>query len=108
MALLTVQNSTIAGFVPTYGAVSASDTFPNDGRTILYIKNAGGSPDVVAIDSVTACNQGSDHDGGSSVTNATEKCFGPFDPTRFNTGTGVVTVTNSFITSVTCAVIRLP
>ena len=108
MATLTVQNSSIAGFVPTYGAVAASDVFANDGRTVIYIKNAGGSPDVVAIDSVVACNQGGDHDGGSSVTNATEKCFGPFEPTRFNNSNGRVVVTHSFLTSVTCAVIRLP
>ena len=108
MATLTVQNSSIAGFVPTYSAVASSDVFANDGRTVIYIKNGGGSPDVVAIDSLTACNQGSDHDGGSSVTNATEKCFGPFDPSRFNNSNGQVTVTNSFLTSVTCAVIRIP
>lgn len=108
MALLTVQNSSITGFVPTYSAVSSSDTFANDGRTILYVKNGGASPDVVNIDSQVACNQGADHDGGSSVTNATEKCFGPFEQTRFNTAAGVVTVTHSFTTSVTCAVIRLP
>jgi len=108
MATLTVQNSTIAGFVPTYSAVAASDVFANDGRTVIYIKNAGGSPDTVGIDSLVSCNQGSDHDGGGSVTNATEKVFGPFDPTRFNNSNGQVTVTNSFLTSVTCAVIRLP
>lgn len=108
MATLTVQNSAIAGLAPTYTAVSASDVFANDGRTVIYIKNAGGSPDTVGIDSVVACNQGFDHDGGGSVTNGTEKVFGPFDMTRFNNSNGQVTVTNSFTTSVTCAVIRLP
>ena len=108
MATLSVQNSVITGLVPTYTAVAASDVFANDGRTVIYIKNAGGSPDVVAIDSLVACNQGSDHDGGASVTNGTERVFGPFDPTRFNNSNGQVTVTNSFLTSVTCAVIRLP
>ncbi len=107
MALLTVQQSTIAGFVPTYSAVSASDTFPTNGKTFLYVKNGGASPDTVAIDSVTACNQGADHDGGSVVTNATEKCFGPFDPGRFMNASGLVTVTHSFTTSVTCAVVSL-
>ena len=108
MALLTVQNATIAGLAPSYGAVSSSDTFPNDGRTVIYVKNGGGSPDTVAIDSLEACNQGSDHDGGGSVTNGAEKVFGPFDMTRFNNSNGQVTVTNSFTTSVTCAVLRLP
>jgi hypothetical protein len=108
MATLTVQNCAITGLAPTYTAVSASDVFTNDGRTVIYIKNAGGSPDTVGIDSVVACNQGFDHDGGGSVTNGTEKVFGPFDQTRFNNSNGQVTVTNSFLTSVTCAVIKLP
>jgi hypothetical protein len=108
MATLTVQNSLITGLAPTYSAVSASDVFQNDGRTVIYIKNGGGSPDTVGIDSTVACNQGFDHDGGGSVTNGTEKVFGPFEMTRFNNSNGQVTVTNSFLTSVTCAVIRLP
>ncbi len=107
MALLTVQQSTIAGFVPSYSAVSASDTFPTNGKTFIYVKNGGASPDTVAINSITACSQGFDHDGGSVVTNATEKCFGPFDPARFMDANGVVTVTHSFTTSVTCAVVSL-
>jgi len=108
MATLTVQNSSATGFVPTYTAVASSDVFANDGRTVIYIKNGGGSSDVVAIDSLTACNQGGDHDGGSTITAGTERCFGPFDPSRFNNSNGQVTVTNSFLTTVTCAVIRLP
>ena len=108
MATLTVQDSTIAGFTPSYGAVASSDEFPNDGNTIIHVKNGGGSPDTVAIDSLLACNQGSDHNGGSSVTNGSEKVFGPFNMTRFNNTNGRVTITHSFTTSVTCAVIRLP
>lgn len=108
MATLTVQDCSITGLAPTFGAVSASDVFPNDGRTVIYIKNAGASPDTVGIDSTVACNYGFDHDGGGSVTNGTEKVFGPFNMTRFNNSNGQVTVTNSYITTVTCAVIRLP
>lgn len=108
MALLTVQNAAITGLAPTFGAVSSSDTFPNDGHTVIYIKNAGASPDTVVIDSLVACNQGTDHDGGGSVTNGTEKVFGPFPMSRFNNSAGLVTVTNSYTTTVTCAVIRLP
>jgi hypothetical protein len=108
MATLTVQNSLITGLQPTYSAVASSDVFSNDGRTVIYIKNAGGSPDTVGIDSAVLCNQGFDHDGGGSVTNATEKVFGPFEPARFNNSNGQVTVTHSFLTSVTCAVLRLP
>lgn len=108
MATLTVQNASSAGLAPTYVAVAASDVFANDGRTVIYVKNGGGSPDTVGIDSLVACNQGFDHDGGGSVTNGTEKVFGPFPASRFNNSNGQVTVTHSFLTSVTCAVIRLP
>lgn len=108
MALIAKQDVNITGFVPTYTAVSSSDTFDNDGRTMLYVKNGGASPDTVVLDSLVACNQGTDHNGGSIVTNATERVFGPFDPVRFNDANGRVTVTHSFITSVTCAVLRLP
>ena len=108
MATLTVQNSTSAGLQPTYTAAASSDEFDNDGRTVIYIKNGGGSPDTVGINSLVNCNQGFDHDGGGSVTNATEKVFGPFPVDRFNNSNGRVTVTHSFLTSVTCAVIRLP
>jgi len=108
MATLAVQNSLITGLQPTYSAVASSDVFPNDGKTVIYIKNGGGSPDTVGIDSARPCDQGFDHDGGGSVTNATEKVFGPFEPARFNNSNGQVTVTNSFLTSVTCAVLRLP
>lgn len=108
MAILTVQDTTIAGVVPSYVAVAASDSFANGGRTIIHVKNGGASADVVAIDSLTACNQGADHDGGSSVAAGAEKMFGPFDSTRFNDANGRVTITHSFITSVTCAVWRLP
>jgi hypothetical protein len=108
MATLTVQASSIAGLAPTYGAVSSSDAFANDGRTVIYVKNAGGSSDTVAIDSLVPCNQGVDHNGGGVVANGTERVFGPFDTTRFNDTNAQVTITHSFITSVTCAVIRLP
>lgn len=108
MATLTVQASSITGLQPTYGAVAAADVFANDGRTVIYVKNAGGSPDTVSIDSLVACNQGVDHNGGGSVSAGQERVFGPFDMTRFNDSNGQVAVTHSFLTSVTCAVIRLP
>ena len=108
MALLTRQDSTISGVAPTYVAVSASDTFPNDGKTFIYVKNAGGSTDTVAINSIRNCDQGFDHDGGGSLLTATERCYGPFPEGRFNDPTtGLVTITHSFTTSVTCAVVRL-
>jgi hypothetical protein len=109
MALLTVQALDIVGVAPSFVAVSSSDEFPNDGKTVIEVKNGGGSSDTVTIDSLEACNQGSDHNGGSSVPATTgDKVFGPFPMSRFNNSNGRVTITHSFTTSVTCAVYRLP
>lgn len=108
MATLTVQQAAITGVTPTFVAVAASDVFANNGKTYIEVKNAGGSADTVTIDSLVACNQGTDHDGGGSVGATTgDKIFGPFDPTRFNNANGQVTITHSFTTSVTCTVFTL-
>ena len=114
MAAYTVQTVVTAGAVPTYAAVSASDTFtPTSNQPhILHVKNAGGSPDSVVIDDPNSVNPGSatqfDPDVTVSVANASEKMI-RIDPLRFkNTGTGVITITHSFTTSVTAAVFVMP
>lgn len=109
MALLTVQDTSLTGTAPTFVAVSASDTFANDGKTVIEVKNANAAADTVGINSITACNQGFDHDAGASVPATTgDRIFGPFTPARFNDTNGQVTVTHSITASVTCAVYRLP
>lgn len=114
MAAYTVQTIPVSGLAGTYVAVSASDTFaPTSNQPhILHVKNAGASPDSVVIDDPNSVNPGSatsfDPDVTVSVTNATDK-FIRIDPLRFkNTGTGNVTITHSFLTSVTAAVYVLP
>jgi len=108
MATLTVQQATIAGVTPTFVAVAASDVFANNGKTYIEVKNGNAGADTVAIDSLVACNQGTDHDGGGSVPATTgDKIFGPFDPTRFNNANGQVTITHSVTATVTCTVFTL-
>lgn len=108
MATLTVQQATINGVAPSYVAVAASDVFANNGKTYIHVKNGNAAADTVTIDSLTACNQGSDHDGTFAVPATTgERVFGPFDMSRFNNANGQVTVTHSVTSSVTCAVISL-
>lgn len=108
MALLTAQSVTQAGLAPTFAAVSASDTFANDGTVVLHVKNAGGSPDTVTVNSIKACDQGSTHNIVVSVPATTgDRMIGPFETARFNDPvTGLATVTHSFTTSVTVALIR--
>jgi hypothetical protein len=110
MATYTVQQVSEAGTLGTYTAVSATDTFTplNDLPHILHVKNAGGSSDTVTVDdpnsvtpvAATAFNP----DPTGVVANATERFF-RIDPRRCrNSGTGLVTVTHSFTTTVTAAV----
>lgn len=109
MATLTVQDTVQTGLAPVFSAVSSSDVFTNDGRTVVEVKNGNASADTVTINSIRACNQGFDHDAGGSVPGTTgDRIYGPFDPARFNDSNGQITITHSITATVTCAVFRLP
>lgn len=113
MALLSTQVVNRAGITPTYSAVAASDTFVPDSQTYLHIKNAGGSIDNVSV----AIGSGA----ASPIPNITigavtlavpattgDKMIGPFPATHFaDPTTGLATVTHSFTTSVTVAVLKV-
>lgn len=109
MALLAPQVVSITGLAPVYSAVAASDTIAPDSGLVLHVKNAGGS-----IDTATVVVPGSrfgqaNPDVAVSVPATTGdrmiKLDSPnelADPT-----TGLITVTHSFTTSVTCAYVRV-
>jgi hypothetical protein len=108
MALLTVQTITKAGTTPAPVAVSASDTITADSGLVLQVINAGGSPDTVTI-----ADAGSTP-GGSAATNPTVSVPATtgnkfiYIPASFaSTSTGLVTVTHSFTTTVTCNLLRI-
>ena len=114
MALLTVQvpPSTAAAFTPTYSAVSASDTFAmaSGHSYLLIVRNAGGSPDTVTIDDPNSADPGAatafNPDATGSVPATTGERWFKLNPARFkNVSTGLCTITHSFQTSVTCAVV---
>lgn len=109
MALLTVQNISTTGLGPTYAAANAGgDTFPNNGRTLLHVKNGGASAVTVTLVSAKTCNQGFQHDLQVSVPAGGERMIGPFPPDRFNNeSTGQVSVTYSGVTSVTVAALSI-
>ena len=111
MALVATQEATLAGLNPTFSAVSASDTFVPDDRTYLHVTNGGGSPDTVAIATPGTLAGGglTIGDAGGSCTNAQSRIYGPFPAQLFaDPTTGLATVTHSFTTSVTQAVVRIP
>lgn len=108
MALLTAQTPTIAGTTPTYGAVSASDTIGNiDDRLFLIVRNASGSSDMV-----TLAIPGNDQFGSPvpdptiTVPATTGERWILVTPQMVDPTTGLLTVTHSQTTSVTCALVR--
>lgn len=109
MALLAAQQITKAGITPSYAAVSGSDTIAADSLGLfLHVKNAGGSSDTV-----TLTDAGSTP-GGSTATSPTVSVAATtgdrmiyIPPSFASASTGLVTVTHSFTTSVTCALLRV-
>jgi hypothetical protein len=103
VALVSPQQVTQAGIVPAYAAVSASDTFVPRPGLIYHVKNGGGSPDTVVLNSVVPSNYGTDVDLTVSVAAGAEKMIAiGTDAARFSDPvTGLCTVTHSFQTSVT-------
>ena len=101
MAAMTVQTLAEAGTSLTFTAVNSPDTFVNDGRTMLRVKNASGGNITVTIAKVTNCNQGFSHDRVATVVAATgDVTMGPFTIQRFS---ATCTVTYSATASVTSA-----
>jgi hypothetical protein len=73
----------------------------NDGRTFIYVKNAGASPTAV-ICKTPAMVAGLDlAEMTDTVTNAQEWILGPFPPSIFNDGNGDMRFNFSYVTSVT-------
>lgn len=107
MAILAVTIPTIAGeLVGNVAAASGGDSFINDGRTLLYVNNGGGSPITVTIDAKQIAGMPFT-DPTVAVANGTHKLIGPFPPRYFNDANGRVGVTYSGVSSVTVAAIKL-
>jgi len=108
MAVLTVQDVIAAGITPSYAAASAAgDSFPNDGRTVIHVKNGDTVAHTVTIISATTCNQGFQHNIQVTVNAGTDKIIGPFAPKRFNNDQGQVSVTYDAVTAVTVAALQI-
>lgn len=107
MAAYTVTTSALAGVAYTMTAVAASDTFANDGRTLLIVTNADASPSTVTITAQNKADGLTITNPTAVVTNGTTEVIGPFPPRYFNDSTGAVTVSYSNTTSVTAAAIKL-
>ena len=111
MALLTRGQISRAGVAENLQAVTASDTFQNDGdRTFLDVDNADVAVTNVTFDLATDPNDSEATQDSSTptvlaVAAGTRERFGPFPTAKFGT---VVTVNFSNITSVTAEPVYLP
>lgn len=114
MAALSPQDLAFTGVAPTYNtAASGGDTFANDGKTYVHLKNSsGGSIDVTfdAVASIDTAQAGniSISDTVVTVPASGERVVGFFPPQRFNNSSGNVAMSYSSHTGLTVAVIRAP
>lgn len=110
MAVLTVQQAVLAGLTPTYAAASVGgDSFANDGRIFLHVKNSDSSSHVTTVASQKPTVPGYTPANNAVTVPITtgDKIIGPFDPTVWNDADGKVQVTYAAVTGMTVAAIRV-
>lgn len=115
MAALTTQHPAQAGVALTYAAAAVGgDSFQNNGREMMHIKNGSGSPVTVTftsgLSSGNKCSFGvaaAAHDKVVTVGATSDALVGPFNKDQFNDATDGLTlhVTYSAVTTVTVAVL---
>lgn len=117
MATLTLQNLVRSGgLVPSYAAASGGgDEMPNDGKTLLHVKNAGGgSINVTLTAQVTSRDAGPGFGAYSladlvvAVGAGAERIIGPLPRRAFNNASERVAIAYSGVTSVTVGAFKLP
>lgn len=108
MALLSIQQVAITGTTPSYGAVASTDTIVPDDRAFLIVKNASGTADnvVVVVPGTTYGQANPDVTTTVPITTG-ERWIGPMTAALADPTTGLISVTHSQTTSVTCALVRV-
>lgn len=110
MAVLTVQQAALAGLNPTYAAAAAAgDSFANDGKIVLHVKNTNAAARTVTVASQRPASPGlAPANNAVSIPATTgERLIGPFDPIIWNDSTGSVLITYSADAGVTIACVRI-
>jgi len=96
MSVKVLDVATISLTEMTPLGVTAEDDgmkFANDGRTFLDILGGTAGALALTVNSVAACNQGSDHDVLVTPVAATRYLIGPFPKARFDNSDGYVDIT---------------
>lgn len=108
MALLSIQQVAITGTTPSYGAVSSSDTVVPDDRVFLIVKNASGTADTCTVVVPGTVYGQARADVAVTVPITTgERWIGPLVADLADPTTGLITITHTQTTSVTCALVRV-
>lgn len=101
MATIPVNASDVQGANLTYySIVAGGDTFLNDGKTVLLVKNTGSSC-TVTVTPQKQINGLTITPVSKAVTTANDVVIGPFDPSIFNTAAGAAVLTYSGGTATT-------
>lgn len=104
MALIPIQNPSLTGTALAYAAAANGDTFINNGRTMLSVKNTDGSSHIVTITSVVNCSQNFNHNPAITVPATTGLVLiGPFPTDRFNDVNSQVAVAYAALTGMSVA-----
>lgn len=108
MAELTVQKVGLNGTSVTFTAAdSAGDSFENDGRSILVVKNENTSnPCNVTIQAQKKCNQGHLHNIEASIPTGETYYFEDLEKARFNDENGMTNISYDVTTDVKVTVIE--
>lgn len=107
MSQYSVVSPSVAGVAEVFAPVTSNDTFHNNGRVILAVKNGGATDVTVTVESQVTCSQGFTHDITVTVAAGVTKFIGPFNSQRFNNASDLVEVGYSATDSVTAMAIQL-
>lgn len=110
MATLAPQTVNAAGLAASYAAATGGgDAFSPDDRTIVHVKNGGGSPITATFATPGLVGGLAIADATGSVPAGGDRFFGPFPASLYQDPvTNLCTLTYSGVTSVTVAVLRSP
>jgi len=106
---LSVQTCAYTGITPSFTAVSDTVYVPNNGYTLVEVKNTSGSQITVTVDSQISSEEGlaAADDEVTVAATTGDKLIGPLSQTAWNNSSGYAVFIFSATTSVTIAAYKI-